>query len=82
MAMKHPRGTIYFCPVCRAEITVVGRGSGDFAPRCCDVDMLPRQAGATFYFCPVCGAEIVTTRAGEGPFAPRCCNVAMEPIAA
>ena len=82
MAINKPRGTVYVCPVCRAEVTVVGRNMGDFAPRCCDTDMIARKTSKPFYFCPICGAEIVIARAGKGPFAPRCCNVDMQPIAA
>ncbi len=82
MAMNNPRGMVYVCPVCRAEIIVVGRDMGDFAPRCCDTDMIPRPVRTPFYFCPICGAEVVVTRAGEGPLTPRCCNVDMRLIAA
>ena len=34
----------YICPVCGAEIAVIREGSGDFAPHCCNVDMVHRGA--------------------------------------
>jgi len=82
MSTGAPRGLVYRCPVCRAELVVLGYRMGRFAPRCCNVDMVPMRQRVVFYVCPVCGAEIAVLRRGGRNFAPRCCNTAMGRIAA
>jgi len=77
MNRDNPRGMIYQCPVCRAELVVLSRQTGDFAPRCCNTDMAPLSRRAVFYVCPVCGAEIVELKDGGKRFRPRCCNTDM-----
>jgi hypothetical protein len=72
-----PRGRIYRCPVCGAELTVLAVGTGEFAPRCCDRDMVAQSRCLVFYLCPVCGAEIAVLLEGGGRFEPRCCNTDM-----
>jgi hypothetical protein len=44
MTLEPRRLIFYVCPVCRAEIAVLGQGAGQFVPRCCDVDMLLEAA--------------------------------------
>jgi predicted RNA-binding Zn-ribbon protein involved in translation (DUF1610 family) len=79
---SHPRGRIYRCPVCGAELAVLAEQAGEFIPRCCDVPMERRAERLTFYSCPLCGAEIGVVQAGTGRFEPRCCDRAMERQAA
>ena len=74
------RGTVYRCPVCGAEIGVIGvcAAGCEFAPRCCNVAMESvDDRYLVFYVCPVCGAEAAVMSPGTGTFAPRCCNVTM-----
>jgi DNA-directed RNA polymerase subunit RPC12/RpoP len=78
MSATDPRGMVYRCPVCGAEITVLARGMDRFCPRCCNRDMVPRQRRVAFYICPICGAEIAVIKGGAGEFGPRCCNQPME----
>jgi ribosomal protein L37AE/L43A len=73
-AAPSSRGVVYRCPVCGAELTVVARRTGVFAPRCCNQPMQPRPQRLAFYACPVCGSELVVVRQGPGEFTPRCCN--------
>ena len=78
-----PRGQVYRCPVCGAEVAVLARRVGDyFRPRCCnrDIELLPGRL--KFYLCPACGAEVTVLRPGKGDFRPRCCNTEMVPEAA
>lgn len=70
-------GLVYRCPVCGAEVLVIGSSMGEFTPRCCNRPMRAMPHRAVFYHCPVCGAEIAVIRKGKGVFRPRCCNVAM-----
>ncbi len=77
MSGEAPIGRIYRCPVCGAEVIVVGTRIGEFAPRCCNQPMRLMRQRAVFFVCPVCGAEIVIVRKGRGAFTPRCCNTAM-----
>jgi competence CoiA-like predicted nuclease len=81
MSDDSPRGIIYRCPVCGAELAVLGDAMGKFLPRCCDQDMVQKDERAAFYFCPVCGAEIAVLKAGEGEFLPRCCDTPMKSAA-
>jgi DNA-directed RNA polymerase subunit RPC12/RpoP len=74
----NPRGLVYRCPVCGAEITVLAPHMEGFCPRCCNRDMVPLERRVAFYVCPVCGAEIAVLKSGGREFAPRCCNRAME----
>lgn len=69
-----PRGTIYRCPICGAEIGVLARFHGLFEPVCCNVDMEPQPQHLVFYVCPVCASEVAVLVATQGRFAPRCCN--------
>jgi hypothetical protein len=41
MMPTRPKGAIYRCPVCGAELAVIGSRMGLFQPRCCDTDMVP-----------------------------------------
>jgi len=77
MKPQNPRGAVYRCPICGAEITVLARQMDRFHPRCCNRDMVLRNRRAAFYLCPVCGAEIVVLKSGRGEFLPKCCNRAM-----
>jgi|ETNmetMinimDraft_26_1059896.scaffolds.fasta_scaffold249756_2 predicted RNA-binding Zn-ribbon protein involved in translation (DUF1610 family) len=82
MTHNATRGTVYFCPICGAEITALAPEHGVFHPRCCNKPMEPRQKLVRFLICPVCGAEIAVLCEGESDFHPRCCNVDMEMEAA
>jgi len=78
MSDRGPRGRVYRCPVCGAEVAVLSPRMGGFAPRCCNTDMAPTDRRVAFYYCPVCGAEIAVLREGRGEFLPRCCNTDMK----
>lgn len=77
-----PNGMVYRCPVCGAELIVVGSRMGAFAPRCCNKAMNAMKQRALIYHCPVCGAEVAVLRKGLGVFAPHCCNRGMELLVA
>ena len=77
MSRDNPRGLIYRCPVCGAEIAALSSRMGNFAPRCCYRDMISQPRRLIFYVCPVCGAEIGVLAKGSGRFVPRCCNTDM-----
>ena len=68
------RGTIYRCPVCGAEVTVLGNGSGLFFPVCCNVKMCKLPRKLIVYRCPVCGSEIGVLTKTHPSFMPICCN--------
>jgi len=76
-----PRGNMYRCPVCGAEILVVARAHGAFEPHCCNVPMLLKRYRARFFVCPVCGSEIAALKSPSVTFMPRCCNAGMLPAA-
>ena len=78
MNQEHVRGIVYRCPVCGAELAVLARGMGVFAPHCCNKPMDPTEERVLFYVCPVCKAEIGVINPGKGEFTPHCCNVLMD----
>jgi predicted RNA-binding Zn-ribbon protein involved in translation (DUF1610 family) len=82
MTTPSPKGVTYRCPVCGAEVAVIARRHGAFAPRCCNTAMLPIRRRLVFFICPVCGSEVAVMRGEAGNFTPRCCNVAMRREAA
>ncbi len=77
MSKKSTKGMVYRCPVCGAELTVLGDATGEFDPRCCDCAMESQDERVAFYVCPQCGAEIAVLKEGEGEFLPRCCDSPM-----
>lgn len=77
MNRNSPRGLIYRCPVCGAELAVLASRMGSFVPRCCNRDMIQQRRTLVFYVCPVCGAEIAVLGKGAGRFVPRCCDMDM-----
>ena len=74
MSSDNPRGLVYRCPLCGAEVVVLARRFGTFTPRCCNRDMVPLRHKLTFYVCPVCGVEVAVVKMGSRSFTPRCCN--------
>ena len=78
MSTAPTKGMVYRCPVCGAELIVLGDATGEFLPRCCDCAMESRDELVVFYMCPQCGAEIAVLKKGEGEFLPRCCDSPME----
>jgi len=76
-AQAGPRGNIYRCPVCGAEVLVVARAHGAFRPHCCNVPMLLNRYRARFFVCRVCGSEIAALKPPNVTFAPHCCNTRM-----
>jgi len=75
MSAKTSRGEVFRCPLCGAEVAVLAFKSGDFHPRCCNVDMeLLPKVKLSFYFCPECAAEVALVRGDAAPFDPHCCN--------
>jgi len=82
MSLERPRGLVYRCARCGAELIVLAPSIGRFDPICCGEPMRPKPGRVAFYRCPVCGAEIAVLKKGEGIFTPRCCNTAMRLMAA
>ncbi len=82
MEKQNPRGLVYRCPVCGAEVAVVGDRMGAFEPVCCGTPMQPVKRRLAFYRCPVCGAEVAALVETEGVFEPRCCQQPMVRLAA
>ncbi len=72
-----PKGRVYRCELCGAELVVLGDAMGRFNPVCCDRAMEARDERVVFYVCDLCGAEIAVLKAGEGEFLPNCCDEPM-----
>jgi len=77
MSPDDSRGLVYRCLVCGVEIGVLVSTVGNFAPRCCNTDMVMQPGRLVFYICPVCGAELAVLEEGADRFIPRCCSTSM-----
>lgn len=77
MSAASALGTVYRCPICGAEVTVVVGRIGHFTPVCCNVAMLPKRDRAPVYYCPRCGAQIAVLHRTQGQFEPVCCAIPM-----
>ncbi len=78
MIKNYQRGTIFRCPVCMAEITIIASISGDsFNPHCCNTSMEELEYRAGFYRCLICGSEVASVNKTCGDFRPVCCNELM-----
>ena len=77
MTGNSPKGMVYRCELCGAELIVLGGAMGRFEPVCCDRPMVARDGRVVFYVCELCGAEIAVLKAGEGEFLPNCCDEPM-----
>jgi DNA-directed RNA polymerase subunit RPC12/RpoP len=75
--MHAPAPLVYRCPICGAEVTVLGEPKGHFSPRCCGKDMALLARRVRIYFCPQCGAQVMLVTPGQGDFQPRCCGLDM-----
>jgi len=72
------KGTVLYCDICGAEITLLAETDGNFAPKCCSKIMQPKEKKLTFYSCEICGSELAILEKGEGEFLPKCCNQLMK----
>ena len=68
--MHAPAPLVYRCPICGAEVTVLGESKGDFHPRCCGKAMALLARQTTVFFCPQCGAQIMVVTPAGGIFNP------------
>ena len=67
-------GSVYRCPVCGAEVSVIRRGSGCLEPFCCNVPMELADTVNPISRCTMCGTEAMTIKKGEGKLEPFCCD--------
>jgi competence CoiA-like predicted nuclease len=72
-----PRGAVYRCPVCGAELSVVRRTAGVQAHLCCNTEMVLTSRVNPTYFCSVCGTELMLIKGKGKRFSPVCCNEPM-----
>ena len=70
-------GTVYRCPVCGAEVSLIRGGTGVLAPICCNVAMEATGRTNPAYFCTECGSEIMVVAGEPDNLEPVCCNKPM-----
>ena len=70
-------GTVYVCPICGAELSVIKGGHGRLAPMCCNAAMTLVAKINSIYRCPVCGSEITVISGFSKSFSPVCCSTGM-----
>lgn len=69
-----PKGALFRCPVCGAEVVLLAPCPGCFEPRCCGRAMQQQPRRVVFLYCAVCGSEIAVLRERPADFQPRCCS--------
>ena len=74
-------GSVYRCPVCGAELSVIRSGEGMLEPVCCNTKMILIERINRIYVCPVCGCEIMLIRGSSERLEPVCCNTPMKATA-
>ncbi|PLX44429.1 MAG: hypothetical protein C0609_05525 [Deltaproteobacteria bacterium] len=78
---KVTMGRVFKCPVCGAEVMVVGAASQELDPHCCNTSMLPKPRVHEVYHCAHCGAEVALVSGSAEHLDPYCCNDRMRRIA-
>lgn len=72
-------GSVYRCPVCGAELSVIKGGSGELKPICCNTEMIMLEPINTVYVCSVCRSELMVIKNGKN-LEPICCNKKMRAV--
>ncbi len=70
-------GSVYRCPVCGAEVSVIRHGKGSLGPYCCDVAMELTDQINTIFRCTLCATEVMTIKETESKLEPFCCDKLM-----
>lgn len=74
-------GSVYRCPVCGAEVSVIRHGKGSLGPVCCDEAMELADQINTIFRCTLCATEIMTIKEEpEATLEPFCCDKLMVAI--
>jgi len=73
-------GSVYRCPVCGAEISLIRPGGGHLTPVCCNVKMELLGEVNAVYHCSVCRCTVMQIVDRGGTLSPRCCNRSMERV--
>lgn len=80
MKSDNKLGSVYRCPVCGAEVSVIRHGKGSLCPYCCDVPMESVDIINTIYRCSLCGSEVMNIKGGKGTLEPFCCDKLMNAV--
>jgi desulfoferrodoxin-like iron-binding protein len=73
-------GSVYRCPVCGAEVSVMRHGGGSLGPFCCNVAMELTDTINRIFRCTLCASEVMAIKEGEGTLEPFCCDNLMVSI--
>jgi predicted RNA-binding Zn-ribbon protein involved in translation (DUF1610 family) len=81
MRSANKLGSVYRCPVCGAEVSIMRHGEGSLGPYCCNVAMELTDQINLIFRCPLCGTEIMAIKETEvGKLEPYCCDNLMMKI--
>ncbi len=81
MRSANKLGSVYRCPVCGAEVSVIRHGKGVLGPYCCDEAMELIEQINTISRCTLCASEIMTIKEEpKGKLEPFCCDKLMAAI--
>jgi len=75
---RNALGSVYRCPVCGAELSVIKGGVGKLKPICCNTEMVLLKEINTVYFCSVCFSELILIKGSPENLQPICCNKKMK----
>ncbi|MFQ5329764.1 MAG: hypothetical protein ACE5D4_07235 [Thermodesulfobacteriota bacterium] len=71
-------GSVYRCPICGAELSVIRPGRGHLSPICCNKKMELLETVKPVYCCQICKCEVMHVVVKAGGLRPACCNQPME----
>jgi desulfoferrodoxin-like iron-binding protein len=81
MISANKLGSVYRCPICGAEVSVMRHGEGHLGPYCCNEPMELTDRINLVYRCSMCGTEVMAIKeADEGRLEPYCCDTLMMKI--
>jgi len=80
MKSGKPVGSVYRCPVCGAELSLIRPGGGHLAPVCCNRNMELLGKVSTVYHCSVCRCAVMHIVDRGGKLSLLCCNKSMERV--
>ncbi|MEE8574211.1 MAG: hypothetical protein V3T30_02260 [Thermodesulfobacteriota bacterium] len=67
-------GSVFRCPICGAEVSVMRRGKSAPGPHCCNEPMELIEEINAIYRCPVCKSEIMVIAEMSKSLNSKCCN--------
>ncbi|MEE9543953.1 MAG: hypothetical protein V3V95_09275 [Thermodesulfobacteriota bacterium] len=74
-------GSVYRCPICGAEVSIMRHGKGHIGPYCCNEPMELTDQIYLIFRCSMCGSEMMAIKEIDvGKLELYCCDNLMHKI--